>query len=278
MYLTSRQSQLPYTLRNRKKAHWYLFDDDWIVRRERGKIYQTYEKKSVNSCCEFRSPNNAIVLPSFVPVWVLISTHSVWQLLCSKRDPKKRIRRLITVIRYMLGVVKTKLKRENIIRIIIAMRIDAWIRFGSCANQFLSFCSLCRGCFNRYDWNRFSSSSFYSSFSVFVYVLCMRIIITFVDAFELISDHWVFELLVRSPRAQQDSISKQHRHHKHHSNSQKWKKMELYAKLLFKQKKRRKASRDCNEKAKRSDCMSTARKREDDTAAWVEACERRKSV
>lgn len=144
-------------------------------------------------------------------------------------------------------------------------------------NFFLSI-SLCRGCFDRYDWNRFSSSSFYSSFSVFVYVLCMRIIITFVDAFELISGHWVFELLVRSPRAQQDSISKQHRHHKHHSNSQKWKKMELYAKLLFKQKKRRKASRDCNEKAKRSDCMSTARKREDDTAAWVEACERRKSV
>lgn len=145
-------------------------------------------------------------------------------------------------------------------------------------NFFLSI-SLCRGCFDRYEWNRLSSSSFYSSFSVFVYVLCMRIIITFVDAFELISGHWVFELLVRSPRAQQDSISKQHRHHKHHSNSQKWKKMELYAKLLFKQKKkRRKASRDCNEKAKRSDCMSTARKREDDTAAWVEACERRKSV
>lgn len=110
------------------------------------------------------------------------------------------------------------------------MRIDAWIRFGSCANQFLSFCSLCRGCFDRYDWNRFSSSSFYSSFSVFVYVLCMRIIITFVDAFELISGHWVFELLVRSPRAQQDSISKQHRHYKHHSNwsGRKWNYMRNY--------------------------------------------------
>lgn len=154
----------------------------------------------------------------------------------------------------------------------MVMRIDAWIRFGSCANQFLSVSlsssSNSWGCFDRYDWNRFPSAS--SSLSTFFRVrVCMRIIITSVDAFELISGHWVFKLLVRSPRAQQDSISKQHRHHKHHSNSQKWKKMEFYAKLLFKQKKEKNTSRDCNGRAKRSDCISTAIEREDDTAAWV---------
>lgn len=139
------------------------------------------------------------------------------------------------------------------------MRIDAWMRFGSCANQFLS---LFRCCFDRYDWNRFSSS-FVSPFSLPIRV-CMRIIITFVDddAFELISGHWVFELLVRSPRAQQDSISK---HHKHHSNSQKWKKMELYAKLLFKQKKRRRRRR----RSIKSIAMNERVKEWDDTAAWV---------